>query len=136
MTTTEDVRDLLVRGRGLDSAQYAAHCLINHAKTFYFLCERLCQEPEGAVIPSSALRDYIHDRLRQEKIAVNDHFNPEGWFGKAWTEWIDAERNQKHFRNEYVDVLQRTGNDPYSYQLAPAWEDVVRQVFQGFQKSA
>ena len=133
MTTAEHVQDLLIKGRRIGSDKYVAHCQIHHEKTFYFLCERLCQEPGGFVIPSSELRDYIHQQLRQRNIAVANRFNPEGWFGKAWTEWIDPATNQKHFRDEYVAVLGRTGTEPYSYQLSPAWEAFVRTVFQTFQ---
>ena len=126
------IREILMEGRRLNSQQYFEHCVINHVKTFYFFCERLSKEPANVALSSSELNDYILAQLRDCKVDVNNHFNPQGWFGKAWTDWIDPSKNETNFKSEYLEVLARTGSDPYSYQIRPECLSDVVEIFDGF----
>jgi hypothetical protein len=129
MSSNGTIRDILNEGRVVDSQLYRDHCGINHVKTFYFFCERLSQEPTNVAVSSTELKAYILAQLRNLKIDVSNSFNPEGWFGKAWTDRTDASKDEKHFRSEYRYVLLRTGNGPYSYQIRPEYLPDVREFF-------
>jgi hypothetical protein len=135
MTSKDRLRAILVEGRRISSQEYVAHCRLNHAKTFYFFCERLAHEPQTAAVSSTVLNDYVIAQLRDRKVVVANQFNPQGWFGKAWTEWSDPAKNEANFKGEYRDVLLRTGNDPYDYQIRPDSLADVREIFAEFKKS-
>ncbi len=126
MISKDRLRNILVAGRKVSSRKYFEHCQLNHIKTFYFFCERLAQEPENGVLSSTELNDYVIAQLRDRKVAVANQFNPQGWFGKAWTDWSDPSKNETNFKGEYRDVLLRTGADPYHYQIRPESVDDVR----------
>jgi hypothetical protein len=95
MISKQRVRDILVEGRRLNSQKYFKSCVINHVKTFYFFCERLSKEPATAALSSTELNDYIVAQLRDRKVEVNNQFNPQGWFGKAWTDWVDPSKTRR-----------------------------------------
>jgi len=126
MISKDSIKTLLLEGRRVDSQSYFEHCGIHHVKTFYFSCERLIKEPVNVALSSTALNEHVLAQLRAQGIDVNNQFNPQGWFGKAWTDWKDPSKNETNFKSEYCDVLDRTGNDPYSYRIKPeCFDDVV-----------
>ena len=102
MITKDRIREILLEGRSVDSAQYVEHPVLNHVKTFYFFCERLCREPANAVLSSTELNDYTVAQLRDHGNDPGTQFNPQGWFGKAWTEWIDPSKNQTNFKSDFT----------------------------------
>ena len=130
------LRDLLVQGRRISSQRYFERCVTHHAKTFYFFCERLSKVDANAPLSSTELNDYIVAQLRAREVDVNNQFNPQGWFGKAWTDWSDPSKNERNFRNEYRDVLVRTDTEPYSYQIRPECLPDVIEIFHEFKRSA
>jgi hypothetical protein len=119
MISRDQLRKVLPKGRSIRNEDYYKHPVLNHDKTFYFFNERLSIEPHHVALVSTELGDYIRTTLRADGIDVRDSWNPEGWFGKAWTDWRNPSKNERNFRGEYLDVLLRTGSDPYSYQLRP-----------------
>jgi hypothetical protein len=134
MIRKEALQNVLVEGRRLSSDQYHKHCRGNHVKTFYFFCLRLSSAPSNTALSSTELNEFILDELRRRKVdGVTDQFNPQGWFGQAWTDWKDPSKNEKHFREEYYDVLIRTGDDPYFYQINPEYFGMVKEIFQDFE---
>ena len=100
MVGKDTLKRILLEGRRLSSQRYYEHCRINHVKTFYFFCDRLRKEPPDAYVSSTELNDYILAELRRRNIAVTNQFNPQGWFGQAWTDWEDASKNESNFKNE------------------------------------
>ena len=36
----------------------------------------------------------ILSQRRERKVEVNNQFNPQGWFAKAWTNWVDPSKNE------------------------------------------
>lgn len=135
MISKDKLRGILVEGRRVSSDKYFEHCRLNHVKTFYFFCERLIQEPQNAALSSTVLNDYIIAQLRDRKVAVENQFNPQGWFGQAWTDWADPAKSEENFKGEYLDVLLRTGSDPYCYQIKPEKLGDVLAVFAEFKNS-
>ncbi len=136
MIGKDRIKDILVEGRRLNSQKYFEHAVLNHVKTFYFFCERLCQEPTDVALSSTELNEYVLAQLRNRKIEVDNQFNPQGWFGKAWTDWGDPSKNETNFKNEYREVLLRTGGDPYSYQIRPECLGDVVEIFAEFRNGA
>jgi hypothetical protein len=119
---------LLTEGRKLNSQDYYEHCRKNHIKTFYFFCKKLCDQPKNTALSSTELNGYILSTLKRRGIAVNNNFNPQGWFGKAWTDWMDPAKNETHFKNEYYDVLLRKGQEPYFYQIRTECYGLLQNV--------
>ena len=136
MISKESLRKILFEGRRLNSQRYYEHCRTNHVKTFYLFCKRLSQESANTALSSTELNDYILSELRRRNVAVNNQFNPQGWFGQAWTDWRDTSKNEKHFKSEYYDVLLRSGDDPYFYQIRPEYFDMVKEIFAEFENGA
>lgn len=130
------IRELLIEGRRVNSQRYFERCVTHHVKTFYFFCERLAKEPSNAALSSTELNDYILAQLRDRKVEVNNQFNPQGWFGKAWTDWGDPSKNERNFKNEYREVLIRAGSDPYSYQIRPECLRGVLEIFDEFRSGS
>ena len=126
------LRELLREGRSLCSQRYFEHCVRHHVKTFYFFCERLSSDRTGAAQSSTALNVHILTQLRDHAIDVNNQFNPEGWFGKTWTDWCDPAKNEPHFNGEYLDVLIRISGEPYVYQIRPERLQDVIDIFDEF----
>ena len=131
MISKQRLRDILVEGRSLNSQKYFKSCVVNHVKTFYFFLRATIQRPCDSALASTELNEYIVAQLRDRKIEVNNQFNPQGWFGKAWTDWVDPSKNETNFKSEYLDVLARTGSDPYSYQIRPECLSDVVEIFHG-----
>ncbi len=129
MITKDRLKSILAEGRKLQSQKYYDHCRTNHIKTFYFFCERLSSQSPGVALSSKELNDYIIEQLGHRQVVVNKQFNPQGWFGQAWTDWHDPAKSETNFKSEYADVLDRLGNDPYSYRIKPEYLDDVIQVF-------
>jgi|tagenome__1003787_1003787.scaffolds.fasta_scaffold19172798_1 hypothetical protein len=136
MITKDTIQDLLIEGRGIDSQQYFEHCGANHVKTFYFFCERLSLQPSSVALSSTELNQYIIAQLRNCGVSVHNQFNPQGWFGKAWTEWSDPSRNQTNFKNEYCEILIRIGGNPYCYQIRSECLGDVVEIFDEFRSVA
>ena len=135
MISKDSIKKVLIESLAVSREKYQREYVTYHVKTFYFFCERLAQHPAGVVLSSADLRKYIHAQLREHKILVGPKFNPEGFFGKAWTEWKDSSKNQTNFKNEYYEVLNQIGSEPYSYQIKPeCWESVV-EIFAEFRSS-
>ena len=130
------LRELLVEGRSVYSLRYFEDCVSHHVKTFYFFCERLSSDRTGAAQSSTALNAHILTQLREDTVDVNNQFNPQGWFGKAWTDWCDPAKNEKHFNGEYLDVLIRIGVEPYVYQIRPECLHDVIDIFDEFRNAA
>lgn len=139
MINKDRIREILYEGRGVYSPQYVEHYVLNHVKTFYFFCGRLCREPANVVLSSKELNDYIIAQLRDPRDEPGKYlyFNPHGWFGKAWTDWMDPSKNERNFKSEYCDVLIRIGNNPpYSYQIRPECLNDVVEIFAEFTNSS
>jgi hypothetical protein len=136
MISKDKLRDILVEGRRVSSHNYFKHCQLNHVKTFYYFCERLAQEPQNVALSSAVLNDHVIAQLRDRKVAVENQFNPQGWFGKAWTDWVDPAKNEGNFKGEYRDVLLRAGSDPYSYQIKPECFGDVLEISAEFKNGA
>jgi hypothetical protein len=126
------LRELLLEGRGVCGRRYFEHCVSHHVKTFYFFCERLASDRTGAAQSSTALNAHIVTQLREQQVDVNNQFNPQGWFGKAWTDWCDQSKYERHFKSEYLDVLLRIGVEPYVYQIRPECLQDVIEIFDEF----
>jgi len=133
MIRKEALREVLLEGRRLNSERYYEHCRVNQVKTFYFFCLGLSSGSSNAALSSTELNEFILDELRSRRVAVNDQFNPQGWFGQAWTDWKNPSKNERYFREEYYDVLIRTGDDPYLYQINPEYFAVVKEIFKEFE---
>jgi len=136
MMSKNRLRELLVEGRSVNSQRYFERCVTYHVKTFFFFCERLSSDRTGAAQSSTALNAYIHSRLRERSVDVDTRFNPQGWFGKAWTDWCDPSKNETHFRADYLDVLIRIGVEPYVYQIRPECLQDVIEIFDEFRDAA
>jgi hypothetical protein len=132
LISKERLKPLLIEGRRLNSQEYFKHCRMNHIKTFYFFCKKLCSQPENTALSSTVLNDYILSELKRRSITVSNKFNPQGWFGQAWTDWKDSSKNERLFKNEYYDVLLRTGEEPYSYQIKQECFALVQEIFAEF----
>ena len=130
--TEEDLKQILLVGQTLSAKKYHDHCALGHVKTFYFFCRSLSREPSRAALLSTDLRDDIVKELGAE-FTVKRRFNPEGHFGKAWSDWLEypEDRGKQHFSDRYFRVLTRSGNDPYSYELNPKFFDFVTRFFRG-----
>jgi hypothetical protein len=133
MIRKEALREVLLEGRRLNSERYYEHCRVNHVKTFYFFCLRLSSGPSNTALSSTELNEFILDELRSRRVAVNEQFNPQGWFGQAWTDWKNPSKNERYFREEYYDVLIRTGDNPYLYQINPEYFAMVKEIFKEFE---
>jgi hypothetical protein len=133
MVRKDALQEVLLEGRRLNSERYYEHCRVNHVKTFYFFCLRLSSGPSNTALSSTELNEFILDELRSRRVAVSDQFNPQGWFGQAWTDWKNPSKNERHFREEYYDVLIRTGDDPYLYQINPEYFVMVKEIFKEFE---
>ena len=105
MISKERIRDLLVEGRDVPIDEYR---LAHHLKTFYYFCERLRQERANAVLPSRQLRKYIQKQLRDEGRPEKDRWNPDGYFGRAWTRRTDLGKREPNFRDEFVEGPSQT----------------------------
>ena len=136
MISKDRMRDILDEGRRISNQQYREHCVLNHRKTFFLFCERLSIEPPDTALLSTEFKNHIHAHLRADDIDVGSRFNPEGWFGKAWTDWNDPSKNEKNFEDEYCDVLLRLGSEPYSYQLRPEYHADIVDIFTEFRSNA
>jgi hypothetical protein len=112
VVSKEQLKNLLAEGRGINNQKYYDHCRTYHIKTFYLFCKRLSSQPENIAWCSTDLNDYILSELSQSGVAVNNKFNPQGWFGQAWTDWQDLSKNEKLFKREYYDVLLRIDEKP------------------------
>jgi hypothetical protein len=130
----EQLKTLLTLGRQVKTKEYCGRCGIHHIKTFYFFCRRLSLESQNTALPSTDLNDYILFEVKEGGFPVKETFNPHGWFGKAWTDWDRSEGKEpsKLFRPEYCDVLLRTREKPYSYQVRPQYFDLVKGLFSEF----
>jgi hypothetical protein len=84
------------------------------------------------VIFSQALRKYIFSELAPTLRGRQKKFNPEGWFGATWTRSEDPSKNERHFRDEYCDVLRRSDDEPYSYNIRPEYIQMIREIFADF----
>jgi hypothetical protein len=98
-------------------------------KTFYLFCKCLCNQEDNKSLSSTVLNDYILSEQKRNGIQVNNKFNPQGWFGQAWTDWQDVSKNEKLFRSEYYEILIRSGEEPYSYQIKPEYFDLLKEIF-------
>lgn len=136
MVSEETLKSILLKGRRLNSERYYKHCRTNHVKTFYFFCLKLSSGTGNAALSSTELNEYIIEELKQRRVVVNENFNPQGWFGQAWTDWNDTSKNEKHFQYEYCEVLTRTGENPYFYQINPKYVAVVKRIFDEFEGQA
>jgi hypothetical protein len=132
----ESIKEILCDGKEVSDQKYNEHCRFNHLKTFYFFCMRLASEPTNFAVSARDLNEFITARLRRSNIVVKNRFNPEGWFGKAWTDWNNPSKNEKHFRPEYCEILVRTGQKPYFYQLRPEYFGLVKACFAEFESVA
>jgi hypothetical protein len=132
MITKCRIRKILIEGRDVDCEDYFHHCVTHHPKTFYFFCERLSRERINGALSSTTLNDYVIAQLRRRRVAVNSQFNPQGWFGKAWTDWSDPSKDERYFRNEYGEVLLRIETKPYSYKIRPECVRHVKEIFREF----
>lgn len=130
------LRQLLAEGRSVCDQCYFEHCVSHHVKTFYFFCERLSSDRTGAAQSSTALNAHIITQLREQNVDVNNQFNPQGWFGKAWTDWCDPSKDERYFKAEYLEVLLRIGAEPYVYQLRPEYLQDVIEIFDEFRGAA
>jgi hypothetical protein len=117
------LRKLFSAGLEISNGDYCQHPRLHHTKTFYLFCKRLLQDsPEP--VSSTILNRYILSHVR----AKNNRMNPQGWFGKAWTRWIQPSTREKLFRGEYLAVLTRSGADPYQYAINPEFVHLVKRV--------
>ncbi len=128
MVGKEVLTKILLDGRRLSSEKYHKNCQRNNVKTFYFFCVRLSSGIDNIAVSSTDLNDYILTELKRRNIVVNNQLNPQAHFGKSWTDWNDLSKDERHFRDEYCDVLERSGHDPYSYQLRPEYFGLVKET--------
>lgn len=128
MVSKEALKKILLEGRRLSSEEYIKHCQRNNVKTFYFFCLRLSSGPADIPVSSTELNDYILAELKRRYLVVSEDFNPQSQFGKAWTDWNGPTTNKTNFRDEYCDVLERSGHDPYFYQLRPEYSGLVKET--------
>ena len=133
MVIKERLKSIIIEGRRLNYQKYYDHCRTHHVKTFYFFCKCLCNQTENKALSSTELNDYILSELKNAGIKINNKFNPQGWFGQAWTDWKDTSKNEKLFRNEYYEVLIRIGEEPYFYQIKQDYFDILKEIFVEFQ---
>ena len=136
MISKDRLRELLVEGRSVCTHRYSEHCVSHHVKTFYFFCERLASDRTGTAQSSTALNAHIVTQLREQNVDVHNQFNPQGWFGRAWTDWCDHAKYERHFKSEYLDVLLRIGVEPYVYQIRPECLQGVIEIFAEFKDRA
>lgn len=136
MVSEEMLKNVLLEGKRLNSERYYEHCRNGHIKTFYFLCLKLSSAVDNPALSSAELGQSIVEELRRCAVIVNKRFNPQGWFGKAWTDWNDPSKNEKHFRDEYCRVLTRTGENSYFYQIRPEYVGSVRKILDEIQARA
>jgi hypothetical protein len=118
---------LFDEGRAINIEDYVQQCRLHTIKTFYYFCEALGQQKENVFIPSSELREYIKDRVKNNHPNFEHKFNPEGWFGAEWTKWLQK-KNSKYFRDEFTEILKRTDKTPYSYQIREEYIKTVRSI--------
>ncbi len=136
VNSEEMLKSILSEGKQLNSERYYEHCRKGHVKTFYFFCLKLSSDVGNPALSSAELGQFIVEELRRCRVVVNKELNPQGWFGKAWTDWNDASKDEKHFRDEYCRVLIRTGENPYFYQINPEYIGSVRKILDEIQARA
>ena len=133
--TTELLKQILTAGKRVRSEEYHRHCRTNHVATFYYFVKRLCAEAKRQPLLSTELNTFILMDLAIKGIAVNYLSNPQGWWGRAWTNWKDPSKHERHFRNEYYEVLSRFGKDPYSYEVKSEWFAIAEEICEDLERS-
>jgi hypothetical protein len=120
---TEEVTKTLQEGKDIPLDEYYRHCKINTVKTFYYFIEILLHYKKGKYLVSSCFREQINYKLGGI-FKINPRFNPEGWFGRSWTEGhLDT---TSHFRKIYSDILERSETEPYKYRIKEEYYDIVK----------
>jgi len=122
----KQLKQILINGFDISLGEYYNHCKINTEKTFYYFIENLIKVEKGKYVESSALREYIISKL-SGVFAINSKFNPEGWFGRSWTE--GEHDRTSYFKKTYSDILDRTDTEPYKYRIKPDLYEIVQSTF-------
>ncbi len=123
---SENIYMTLQEGKDVVLDDYYKHCKIYTVKTFYYFIELLLGFEKGRFIVSSYFREQIGNKLG-DVFTIKPRFNPEGWFGRSWTEGhLDR---SSYFRKIYSEVLERTETEPYQYRIKPEYYDIVKETF-------
>jgi hypothetical protein len=126
MVTDASLRDLLRTGHETTDADFVAHFQEHTSRTAYFMAQFLA-ERQNEQSGSAELQNRIKDQLRTSCVVPKAKFNPVDWFSEQWTQFKRGRPTTKYFKEEYVDLFDRSHTQPWSYRIKPAlYEDVVR----------
>ena len=124
------LEQLIVEGQLISNKKYFNHIRLNTQKTFFFFLKRLSMEQIQTPLSSPVLREFIKDELRNHGIVIDKVINPEGWFGRFWTDY--SQNSNFNFKKEYQLILERTRTKPYYYAIKPEYYPLIKQVFEQF----
>lgn len=120
------LKQILQLGLDISLGDYYNHCKKNTEKTFFFIIELLIRVEKKKFVESSLVRKHIINKL-SGVFPINHRFNPEGWFGRSWTEgYLDK---TSYFKKIYSDVLDRSETEPYKYRIKPEYFEIVIDTF-------
>lgn len=120
------LKETLQQGFDISLGDYYNHCKKNTEKTFFFIIKLLSSVEKEKFVESTLIREHIINKL-SGVFQINPNFNPEGWFGRSWTEGhLDR---TSYFRKIYSDVLDRSETEPYKYRINPEYFEIVKEAF-------
>lgn len=120
------LKRLIIEGQSINNHQYYEHVQLTTPKTFFFFVKRLSQEQIQRYLSASVLREFILQEIRKQGITIDKNFNPEGWFGRFWTEY--PQKKSICFKKEYPLILERKRVKPYYYAIKPEYYPLVKQI--------
>jgi hypothetical protein len=124
------LQKILENAKLIDNRAYRSACRTYTAKTFYFFCKRLIQEPIDTAMRSPDLRAYLEREIGPAILnSRTTRFNPDGWYGSLWKRWDENKRVEASpFREEYYKVLAPVGDRPYCWQIRPEYYETIKQI--------